>query len=146
VPDDFLRSIGSLADSLGSSLRPMGHETLLRSIAEVARAMFGAAACSIALLDETGEYLEYTFATGIGADRTERLRIPSSQGIAGWAVSTGQPIEVGDVSKDPRFARGAAEATGYVPQSVLAMPLEGARGTIGVLSVLTGPGWTRDRT
>ena len=136
MADEVLRDIGALADSLGSGLRPVGHDVLVRSIAEVARRMFGAAACSIALLDDSGEYLDYSFATGAGAEHAERLRIPASQGIAGWAVTTGQPIEVGDVTSDPRFARDAAETTGYVPNSVLAMPLEGHNGTIGVLSIL----------
>ena len=136
MTEDVLQRIAALAGSLGTTLRPVGHDALLRSITEVARRMFSAAACSIALLDDTGDYLDYTFAAGAGAEHAERLRIPASQGIAGWAVTTGQPIEVGDVTSDPRFARDAAEATGYVPRTVLAMPLEGTNGTIGVLSIL----------
>ena len=43
------------------------------------------------------------------------MRIPSSTGIAGWVLVTGQPIVIDDLQQDPRFARQAAERTGYVP-------------------------------
>ena len=44
------------------------------------------------------------------------MRIPSSTGIAGWVLVTGQPIVIDDLQQDPRFARQAAERTGYVPE------------------------------
>ena len=36
---------------------------------------------------------------------------------------TRQPIVVEDVTDDPRFARDAAESTGYVPRGLMAVPL-----------------------
>jgi hypothetical protein len=64
------------------------------------------------------------------------MRIPAGQGIAGWVLASGQPIELSDVTHDPRFARDVAERTGYVPRSILAMPVEGSQQTLGVLEVL----------
>jgi GAF domain-containing protein len=40
------------------------------------------------------------------------------------------------VTADPRFGRSTAEETGYVPRSILAVPLLDDEGTIGVLEVL----------
>ena len=51
------------------------------------------------------------------------MRIPSSTGIAGWVLVTGQPIVIDDLQQDPRFARQAAERTGYVPKGLMAVPL-----------------------
>jgi GAF domain-containing protein len=51
-------------------------------------------------------------------------------------VASGQPIAIEDVSSDPRFAMDVAESTGYVPRSILAMPLETDRAVIGVIEVL----------
>jgi GAF domain-containing protein len=49
---------------------------------------------------------------------------------------------VADVTADPRFDRTVAEATGYVPSSLLATPLIDERGTVGVLEVLDRRGGT----
>ena len=64
------------------------------------------------------------------------LAFPSGEGIAGYVFTTGQPLAVSDVASDPRFDRAAAERTGYVPRSILAVPLLDDSGSIGVLEVL----------
>lgn len=48
----------------------------------------------------------------------------------------GQPVAISDVRGDPRFAHDVAESTGYIPQAIVAAPLQTDRGTYGVLSVL----------
>jgi GAF domain-containing protein len=123
-PDDLLREIGELAAALGPAVRPTGADELLRSLTETARQLFGAAACSLALLSEDESELVYTVAAGEGAADVTGMRIPSSQGIAGWVVQSGQPIAISDLGSDPRFSRQAAEQTGYVPQAILAVPVE----------------------
>ena len=47
---------------------------------------------------------------------------------------------VDDARSDPRFAEGAAADTGYVPTSIVAVPLETHTVTIGVLEVLDPDG------
>ena len=64
------------------------------------------------------------------------LRIPADQGIAGWVVMSGQAIAIDDVSQDPRFATDVAKSTGYMPRSILAMPLQTDRRTLGVIELL----------
>jgi GAF domain-containing protein len=64
------------------------------------------------------------------------ISIPASQGIAGYVVQSGQPMAIEDVQRDPRFTRDVAETTGYLPTSILAMPLETERGILGVLEIL----------
>ncbi len=64
------------------------------------------------------------------------MSVGSSEGIAGYVFTTGQPLAVSDVASDPRFDRSTAEVTGYVPRSILAVPLVDDEGTIGVLEVL----------
>jgi GAF domain-containing protein len=43
---------------------------------------------------------------------------------------------VSDVQRDPRFAQDTATRTGYVPRSILAMPLLAGERVIGVIEVL----------
>jgi GAF domain-containing protein len=136
TPDELLRELGELATSLGQAVRPAETDELLRSLTETARRLFGAAACSLALLSEDESELYYTTAAGEGADSVTGMRIPSSQGIAGWVVQSGQPLAISDVSRDPRFSLAVAEQTGYVPQTILAVPVETSQQTLGVLSLL----------
>lgn len=136
TPDELLRQLGELATSLGPAVRPAGTDELLRSLTETARRLFGAAACSLALLSEDESELVYTVAAGQGADDVTGMRIPVTQGIAGWVVQSGQPIAVSDVASDPRFAREHAEQTGYIPQAILAVPVETPTRLLGVISLL----------
>jgi GAF domain-containing protein len=115
------------------------HRTLLQSVVETARAIFRAKAASIFLLDEETDELVFEAVAGQGQDTLIGKRFPSSTGIAGWVAVTRQPLVVEDVGGDPRFAREAAESTGYVPKGLMAVPLVHEERTLGVLSVLDRP-------
>jgi GAF domain-containing protein len=136
--DEVFERLAAIADELGPALVPPGHDELLESIAETARSLFSAASCSIALLEETDdeERLVFQAAVGQGAESVLDLTIPSSQGIAGFVVRSGQPLVIDDVSTDPRFAASFADETGYRPTAILAVPLETDRDVLGVLEVL----------
>src|ERR1700723_2957471 len=82
-PDALLTELGELATALGPAVRPAGTDELLRSLTETARRLFGAAACSLALLSEDESELIYTVAAGEGADDVTGMRISSSQGPGG---------------------------------------------------------------
>lgn len=135
-PDELLRELGELTTSLGPAVRPVGTDELLRSVTETARRLFGAAACSLALLNEDDSELLYTIASGEGADEVIGMRISSSHGIAGWVVQSGQPIAISDLASDPRFSAELAGQTGYVPQTILAVPVETSEQMLGVISLL----------
>jgi GAF domain-containing protein len=134
--DTLLTRLAQLASEVGPAIKPSGHDELLKSITTVAVAIFRAAACSVALLDETTDELVFHVASGAGEEDVVGLRMPAQQGVAGWVLMSGQPIAIDDVRGDPRFAADVAESTGFVPHSIMAMPLETTEGTIGVVSVL----------
>jgi GAF domain-containing protein len=115
------------------------HAELLACVAEVARAIFGARAASIFLLDEATDELVFEAIAGEGSDTLLGRRFPSSTGLAGWVLVTRQPIVIEDVSEDPRFARDFAETTGYVPRGLMAVPLLHQERALGVLEVLDRP-------
>jgi GAF domain-containing protein len=112
---------------------------LLQSVVEVARAIFGAEASSIFLLDEETDELVFEAVAGHGAETLLGQRFPSSTGIAGWVLVTRQPLVIEDVTEDPRFAKDVAEQTGYVPKGLMAVPLLHEERTLGVLEVLDRP-------
>ena len=133
---DVLRELAQIAADTGAAIVPVGHGELLRSTTELALRLFDAAACSVALLAGESGQLVFEAASGVGAERIVGQRLPAGRGIAGWVVSSGQPIAIAEVARDPRFARGVAEATGYLPGSILAVPLETEREMLGVIEVL----------
>ncbi|HEX6508187.1 MAG TPA: GAF domain-containing protein, partial [Chloroflexota bacterium] len=103
-------------------------------IIQAARRLFDAGAASILLIDHETNELVFEAATGGG--NVLNMRISAHKGIAGWVVMTGEPIAVSDVRRDPRWARDFAESTGYVPQSIMAVPLILREDVEGVLEVL----------
>lgn len=115
------------------------HRALLQSIVDVARAIFGARAASVFLLDEETDELVFEAVSGEGEGELVGMRFPSSTGIAGWVLVTRQPIVIDDLQQDPRFAKQAAESTGYVPHGLMAVPLLLEERALGVLEVLDRP-------
>jgi GAF domain-containing protein len=112
---------------------------LLAAIVEVARAIFGARASSILLLDEEAEELVFEAVVGEGEDELLGMRFPAGKGIAGWVLATRTPLVIEDVRTDPRFASDVAEGTGYVPSGLMAAPLLHDEEALGVLEVLDRP-------
>jgi len=112
---------------------------LLRAIVVVARAIFGARASSIFLLDEEADGLVFAAVADPAEQHLVGRRMPSSQGIAGWVLSARTPLVLEDVRNDPRFSRDVAEQTGYVPKGLMAVPLLHGDEPLGVLQVLDRP-------
>ena len=112
------------------------HRSLLQSIVEVARSIFGAHGSSIMLLDEETDELVFEAVAREEERHLVGMRIPSSTGIAGWVLSTRQPLVIDDLRQDPRHATDVAERTGYVPEGLMAVPLLHEERALGVLQVL----------
>ncbi len=127
------------AVSAGVLASEPAHRQLLSSVAETARAIFGAKAASIFLYDEESDELVFEAVAGSGGESLLGRRFPSSTGIAGWVLVTRQPLVIEDVSSDPRFAADVASDTGYVPKGIMAVPLLHEERSLGVLEVLDRP-------
>jgi GAF domain-containing protein len=134
VSEDFRSAVA--AGVLGSE---QSYRELLKSIVEVARAIFRAKASSIFLLDEETDELVFEAVAGEGSDSLVGRRFPSSTGIAGFVLVSRQPLVIEDVLADPRFSRDTAESTGFVPNGLMAVPLLHEERALGVLEVLDRP-------
>ena len=120
----------------GRAVLPRSNDALLRSIVEAAARIFCGAAASILLVNEEKRTLEFRVAYGAAGRDLVGMSFPLDHGIAGYVAMTGQPIAISDVQRDARFNRDFAEATGYVPRSILATPLLSGDRVIGVMEVL----------
>lgn len=122
--------------SAAERLAPSSSEAALRAIADAGVAALHVAAASIALHDPVLGSLVFRAAAGPEGQGVVGLAIAPHEGIAGYVFSTGQPLAVADVTQDARFERATAERTGYVPRSLLAVPLVDDEGIIGVMEWL----------
>lgn len=134
--EELFRKLLRAIEVSGKAILPSSNLDLLESIVEAAARIFDAAAASIALVDLDAGELEFKVAYGAGKENVVGMRIPLDKGIAGYVTMTGQPIAISDVRQDERFNQDFAESTGYVPQSILAMPLLWEDRVIGVMEVL----------
>src|SRR2546423_9623908 len=81
-------------EATGRALLPSSNDELLQTIVEAAARIFGAAAASIALVDERAGQIVFRVAYGAGSETVIGMRYPLDQGIAGYVANTGQPIAI----------------------------------------------------
>jgi signal transduction protein with GAF and PtsI domain len=129
--------LGAVAgESLALSVeQPAAPRQLMEGIVKTAAGVFEAAASSIALIDRTTGELVYQSAWGAGAREIVGVRLPPGVGISGAVIATAEGVAT-ECRKDPRFAAQIAAGTGYVPYTMLAVPLKRGDEAIGVLAVL----------
>jgi GAF domain-containing protein len=130
-----IRAVAARA-AVAERLEAPAGEAILRSVVDAAAVLIRAEAASIALFDPASGRLVFRVAAGEHGQGVVGLAVEPGEGVAGYVYSSGQPLAIGETTVDPRFRRDAAEQTGYVPRSLLAVPLADAAGTIGVLEVL----------
>jgi len=143
-----LGSVEAFAELLGARLapergRPLAASVeeaalprnLLEAVVRTAAGVFDAAATSVALAEPDGTLL-YQAVWGAGADAVLGMRLPPGRGIAGAVLAASQGAAIPDCRADSRFEAQVAERTGYVPHTMLVVPLKRAGRAIGVLSLL----------
>jgi len=122
------------------------HKFLLDTM-QLATNVVNAGASSLMLADEEKRELVFEVTHGARAGLLNKQRIPIDEGIAGWVASHGQPIVVNNPRTDPRFSYRVDVRTGFLTQSIAAVPLTIRGRTIGVLEVLnkySGSGFDQD--
>jgi serine/threonine protein kinase len=150
IPERRVASVAAFANALGEKLETTegaslalslnkqgGPQNLIEAVVRAGAGVFEAAAASIALTDRTTSELVYQAAWGAGANEIVGVRLPPGVGIAGSVVAGGEGIAVPDCRNDPRFAAQIAAGTGYVPNTMLVVPLKRPdEAVVGVLSIL----------
>ena len=108
-------------------------------LAAAARAVAGileATAVSLAFVDPASGELVYEAAWGAGAEHVVGMRLAPGVGVAGAVLTSGQPAAVADCRADARFAAIVAAETGYIPHTMVAVPLRGPGLPPGILQAL----------
>ena len=132
---DELRQALVRIGAAGQLTAPVRHNELLDMLVTTAAQVLQAQAASLYLLDFATNELVFEVALGESADLARKFRVPVGQGIAGWVAATGQPVAIEDASQDPRFAVNMARSIGYIPKSVLCVPMRSGETIIGVVQL-----------
>jgi hypothetical protein len=148
-PERRTPSVSALAEALGSPLArgegaplaaivdaPVAPRPLLEAVVRAAAGVFDAAAASIALADPARDGLVYQAAWGAGARDLPGIRLERGAGLAGNVLETGEAVAVPSCRGDQRFAEEVAAGTGYVPNTMLVLPIKRGPEVVGVLSLL----------
>jgi len=84
--------------------------------------------------------LRFLSAIGKVAEQLIDVKVPAGKGIAGFVLSSGQPMAVSNVVEDSTFYAEIDKATGYSTEMILATPLRHDGDTIGVLEYINRRG------
>jgi signal transduction protein with GAF and PtsI domain len=112
----------------------------IRDLLSVSAGEVGAREASVLVRDGAEGDLRFLVATGEVAEQLLNLRIPAGKGIAGFVMSSGQPMAVSDVGEEASFYAEVDKTTGYSTEMILATPLRHNDEMIGVLEYINRPG------
>jgi len=127
IPAETLAVLADISHEINSSLNL---DQVLASAAQQIKKLIEFEIFAVLLPEASTNDLYVRFAIGHRPEVIEHWRIPMGDGIIGAAVTTGQAVRVGDVSKDPRYLAAVEEV-----RSELAVPLVVRGRVIGVLDI-----------
>jgi diguanylate cyclase (GGDEF)-like protein len=132
IPLDDLLVFHRLARSLTSSF---DLDTILRTILDHMERMIDAELWTLLMLDEPKQELYYAIAAGGEKTALRDLRVKIGEGVAGWVAQHGETLIVPETVNDPRLESTSPSKLRKL-RSVIALPLRGRTGTLGVIEIL----------
>jgi Nif-specific regulatory protein len=126
-----LSALLEISKALGSTLNI---REAVEKVLEILDREVGLRRGAIALLED-GSSLSIQYAFGLSEGERRRGRYKLDEGITGRVVSTGKPIIVPQVSKEPLFLNRTRKPEHGQEESFICVPIKDRRKTIGALSI-----------
>jgi signal transduction protein with GAF and PtsI domain len=139
--DDFsvkLRKLFETIDTANLLTEPL--TSSIKNFLEISAADINSGEASVLVRDGAEGDLRFLTAIGEVAEQLLTMKIPAGKGIAGFVLSSGQPMAVADVGEEETFYAEVDKKTGYSTQSILATPLRHKGDIIGVLEYINRRG------
>ncbi|MBI3960549.1 MAG: GAF domain-containing sensor histidine kinase [Chloroflexi bacterium] len=130
---DQVSLIAQVSQSLNSTL---DLDAVLQETTEMTAYVLQAQAATLFLTDERHNQLLFYVPTGKAGGVLREMRIPITQGVAGWVATNRKPIIVNDATRDQRFSARVDAETGFHTKNILCVPLLSQGRLVGVLEVL----------
>lgn len=139
--EERFQAILAISRAIGSTLEL---DPILHVVLEQTTSLLEAERSTLYLVDrQRGEI----WSKVVQGDGLREIRQPLSKGIAGWVCTHGEPVNVADASKDPRFNPEIDKATGFRTRAMLVVPLRDGTGeVIGAIQVLNRRGEVGSRS
>jgi DNA-binding response OmpR family regulator len=134
-------TLNDIAKAISSTLE---EQEIFRRVVQNVTRILQVEACSLLLVDQETDELEFTVTLKGDVARYSAFRLQPGQGIAGWVAEHGQPLLVPDVTRDSRFYARVDHSTGFRSRSILCVPLEARGRVIGVLEAINKRGESED--
>src|SRR5215468_11250402 len=109
---------------------------LVRQLLSDAVQAVPAQSAALLLFGAGHQNLVFSASRRLEAGVIDGLRMPASQGIAGWVARHREPLLLEDASSDPRWNRGFEAATRFRPRSMLCVPVISRSALHGVIQVM----------
>jgi signal transduction histidine kinase len=109
---------------------------LLDVIVQVATQLTDTDSASVMLLDEDTGELRFVATTGQYSADVKPMVVPTEGSIAGTAFRENKPLLIRDAKNDPRWYQNVDDASGFVTESIIAVPLQLQGQVIGVVEAL----------
>ena len=133
-----LRRLVETVDAASLLTEPLTNS--IQELLKVSAMEVGAREASVLVRDGTTGDLRFLAATGEAAPQLMKMRVPAGKGVAGFVISSGQPMAVSDVEEEASFYAEVDKATGFSTEMLLATPLSYHGEVIGVLEYVNRPG------
>jgi signal transduction histidine kinase len=108
-------------------------DTLLERIVIAAQELTDSEAASLLLYDPQSHSLYFEAATGPLVEGVGQTAVPAEHSIAGWIFTHNEPLLSDDVLSDPRFFREIDVLTRFKTRSIIGVPLQTKKKTLGVI-------------
>ncbi|NNM00246.1 MAG: GAF domain-containing protein [Gammaproteobacteria bacterium] len=136
--DELAGKLNALIETTDRMQQRESLDVLLHRIMELITESFDADRSSLFLYDAETDELFSRIAQG---ELINEIRFPADTGIAGSVFRTGEGALIHNAYEDPRFNPGIDAETGYITESLMAVPLRTRGGEIiGVTEVLNKRG------
>jgi Nif-specific regulatory protein len=129
-----LSALLDVSKALGSTLNI---REAVEKVLEILDREVGMRRGAIALLEDGNNSLSIQYSFGLSEGERRRGRYQIDEGITGKVVSTGKPIIVPQISKEPMFLHRTRTGVPGREESFLCVPIKDRRKTIGALSITT---------
>lgn len=131
---EFYKFLSDLDKKFMLSINDIGG--LLSEIMYGSEKITGAESSSLMLVDELTNELYFEVVHGEHAEDIKNIRLKLGEGIVGKVAQGGEPYLTNNASENGYHIPRIDDITGYIPKSILAVPLNYRGNVIGVLEVL----------
>jgi signal transduction histidine kinase len=123
--------------ALGRSLNaPVELQPFLESLIAAAGELIGCETASILELERDGKQLHFLALPWFHRDRLGPLKVPVKNSIAGWVHENGKSAIISDAAAEPRHFKGADKVSGFITQSLMAVPITFQGEKLGVFEAV----------